>query len=102
MGKPNCCECEYREKVPGSCHSSCKHPKIEGISDDPMTNIMGMLASVGRVSPFMVGAEKLGIKGLRQGIEGGWFTWPVNFDPTWLISCNGFMQKGIKNADNKP
>lgn len=29
-----------------------------------------------------------------HGIVNGWFTWPFNFDPTWLISCTGFKPKG--------
>lgn len=26
----------------------------------------------------------------RQGVTNGWFNWPWNFDPTWLIGCTGF------------
>jgi hypothetical protein len=36
----------------------------------------------------------LGISGVPFGVERGWFVWPVNFDPTWLESCNGFTPKG--------
>lgn len=90
--KPNCYKCEYRKKIPGSCHSSCKHPEIKDISDDPMVNLVGIFASVGRISPFVLNAKKFGIKGHPQGIKRGWFLWPVNFDPTWLMSCNGFKQ----------
>jgi hypothetical protein len=30
------------------------------------------------------------VKGDKYGIRSGWFFHPFNFDPTWLISCNGF------------
>lgn len=30
------------------------------------------------------------VKGNAHGIRSGWFMWPVNFDPTWLESCDGF------------
>lgn len=25
-----------------------------------------------------------------RGVQGGWFRWPLNFDPVWLQSCDGF------------
>lgn len=28
--------------------------------------------------------------GNEHGIHRGWFMWPVNFDPTWLLACDGF------------
>jgi hypothetical protein len=31
--------------------------------------------------------------GYSYGAKQGWFTWPYNFDPTWLVSCNGFEGK---------
>ena len=39
---------------------------------------------------FQEAADNLEIRGNETGIKGGWFTWPVNFDPIWLLSCNGF------------
>ena len=33
------------------------------------------------------------VKGHPQGIRGGWFHWPYNFDPTWLVECDGFVDK---------
>lgn len=33
------------------------------------------------------------------GIREGWFFWPLNFNPVWLISCNGFSDK---KEDDKP
>jgi len=23
----------------------------------------------------------------------GWFYWPINFDPVWLLECNGHTPK---------
>jgi len=37
------------------------------------------------------------VVGHHHGINKGWFIWPVNFDPTWLISCDGFSD----NPDDK-
>ena len=38
-------------------------------------------------------AYRAKVVGNRHGIEFGWFDWPFNFDPTWLVSCNSFKQK---------
>ena len=86
---PNCYKCKHKSNVPGSCHSSCKHPSIGEI--DPVEGMMAIFASVGRVTPVInSGAKDLNIKGSAQGIRAGWFNWPHNFDPVWLESCNGF------------
>lgn len=38
-----------------------------------------------------------------HGVKNGWFLWPYNFDPVWLIECSGFKEKnngeGMKNND---
>jgi hypothetical protein len=34
--------------------------------------------------------EDANVKGHQVGINGGWFMWPINFDPTWLLECDGF------------
>lgn len=33
------------------------------------------------------------VEGEDHGKVLGWFYWPINFDPVWLKSCNGFKQK---------
>jgi len=38
------------------------------------------------------------IVGNPHGIKNGWFRWPVNFDPIWLVSCDGFS---IDEKDKK-
>ncbi len=30
------------------------------------------------------------VNGNEDGIRGGWFNWPLNFDPIWLEKCDGF------------
>lgn len=39
------------------------------------------------------------VEGDDYGIRSGWFMWPLNFDPTWLKSCDGFSDK---EEDRKP
>ena len=93
--KPNCYECAHRGTLPGDAHSKCLHPKIKGSTEDPLANVLGILASVGRISPLPLPRDNLlNIKGSEHGIKSGWFNWPVNFDPVWLESCDGFKNKG--------
>lgn len=30
------------------------------------------------------------VKGDALGIRRGWFLWPLNFDPVWMLECDGF------------
>jgi len=93
--KPNCYDCVYRKGLSGSAHSKCNHPSNKEIMSDPLAEIMGIFASVGRI-PAMDIPNNLNVKGKPHGIKMGWFSWPFNFDPVWLESCDGF--KEIKHA----
>jgi hypothetical protein len=42
---------------------------------------------------------KAKVAGDIHGIRSGWFMWPLNFDPVWLKSCNGFSNN---QKDNLP
>lgn len=33
------------------------------------------------------------VTGSAHGIAHGWFNHPYNFDPTWLLTCDGFKPK---------
>ena len=61
--KPNCHKCIFRRAIPGDAHLACAAP--------PGTSVEG--------HPF--------------GIEGGWFQWPHNYDPNWVVKCDGFEEK---------
>lgn len=95
MKKPNCYECKYRGDIPGSAHSCCKHPANAELLNNPLAQMLGIFASVGRVAPVRA-KTKLNIKGHSTGIRRGWFNWPMNFDPVWLEECDGFSKKDIK------
>ncbi len=45
---------------------------------------MGVLA--GTQAPIPVSAN-------RHGIDSGWFTWPIDFDPVWLEYCGMYEEK---------
>ena len=79
--KKDCYSCKFRGTVPGSAHSSCKHPSI--------TNPLAMLFK--RSAP-----KELNIKANQYGIKSGWFDFPLDFDPTWLENCDGHTPKKAK------
>lgn len=37
------------------------------------------------------------VTGNEHGIRNGWFRWPLNFDPTWLLTCDGFSDNPKDN-----
>ena len=76
----------------GSAHSKCDHPKNAAVMADPMARLMSTLASVGRSTPIFA-ETGLNIKCDLKGISRGWFNWPYNYDPVWLLNCDGFVEK---------
>lgn len=72
-----CYECIHRGTIPGDAHSRCRHPQVEKMLLDSFTIV----------------ENPLGVTGNAHGIKSGWFFWPFNFDPVWLLSCNGFEEK---------
>ena len=93
--KPNCYDCKHRRGLTGDAHSRCAHP-TNGEYSDPLTEIMGLFANVGRVAPLPnFAASPLNIKCNPTGWARGWFNWPVNYDPVWLESCSGFTRKEV-------
>lgn len=89
--KPNCYQCIHRRNLLGNTHSKCVHPTALVIRQAVGELVIG-LAEFFPGKPVL--ADKLGITAHQHGIDKGWFAWPANFDPTWLLTCNGFEGKG--------
>ena len=92
MTAPDCYKCKYRHPIPGDTHSSCHHPAFGKVHDDSMLSIVGILASA-RKESIQIKSSIITVKGNPIAIRGGWFNHPINFDPTWLLKCNGFLLK---------
>ena len=78
--KPDCYTCIHRGTVPGDTHSCCRHPKAKLILQSPF--IRKPLGELQITS--------------NDGRMNGWFMWPINFDPVWLETCNGYTQQKEK------
>lgn len=86
--KPNCHKCVHRRDLYGNAHSRCAHPvALAIVAETPMAR----LAEFFPAPPFM--PRRLGVTAVQHGIDRGWFCWPVSFDPTWLLTCDGFTAK---------
>ena len=70
----DCYKCKYRGNIPGDAHSCCRYPGNK-------TGMFDYFENENKKN-----AQKLNIKAELHGIKNGWFFWPVNFDPVWLIS----------------
>lgn len=81
-----CYRCEHRKDTPGSAHSSCSNPR-NTVQSNIETMILLIKGST-RSSPN--GVE---VTANPHGIQKGWFVYPLNFDPVWLESCDGFSEK---------
>lgn len=82
-----CYTCKYRGGVPGDAHSCCRHPLVKQ-DDNPFGALGDMLSGKN------IGAMKqLNIKADATGVRKGWFMWPANFDPVWLLNCDGHAPK---------
>jgi len=95
MKKPNCYKCHWKKDLLGSCNVKCSHPLLlnETADENQFTMIMSALLSV-RYIPFSLsGNNPIGVVGDQHGIKNGWFNFPYNYDPVWLIKCQGFREK---------
>lgn len=84
--KPDCYQCVYRGLIPGDAHSECNHPYALEPSNRIATPYFLL---IGKRPPLM---ELMNVSGSQHGIDSGWFMWPINFDPVWLETCNGFKK----------
>lgn len=89
---PRCYACKWRREIIGHAHSSCRHPSTEPIWAHPLAQAIEI---TGGIPPFEGGIAK----GHYHGIRMGWFSWPVNFDPVWLIRREGFEESAPRSQE---
>jgi hypothetical protein len=92
MDAPNCYKCKHRGTIPWDAHSECKNPKISEC--DKILSLFAIMR--GQKSGSM---KRLNISGNETGISRGWFNWPINYDPAWLLTCDGFEKGGTNEAE---
>ena len=97
--KVNCYDCGWRRGMSGSAHSKCRHPEVakSPVGASPLGAIFAIMNSGNKQGGGPVLAldamEKMGVTAHEHGVMSGWFHWPWNFDPVWLVTCLGFTPK---------
>lgn len=92
MTKPNCGLCVHRRAISGDAHIECAHPKAD---NRWLLHIHNGQQVPNKDNPLNISAQ-------AHGIRSGWFLWPMRFDSTWLVTCNGFTEKSnVKTPDQK-
>lgn len=87
--KPNCYECKHCRDIPGNAHKKCVHPNLPTPEKSPFIELVSIMGG-----GLFMNNNSIGVTGERHGIKMGWFNFPLNFDPCWLLTCDGFDQKG--------
>ena len=85
-----CYRCIHRRELPGDARSQCRHPATEAAHKNALAPL---IAATGCALPLQ-GLPGINVIGDRHGIRMGWFSWPFNFSPTWLVQCDGFEASG--------
>ncbi len=84
----NCYDCKHIRSLPGDCHKRCAHPSLPKL--DPFVEVMAIFASVQRTPPQAMDGGPMNVKLNPLGVARGWCNFPWNFDPTWIVSCDGY------------
>lgn len=103
-----CYTCAHRRELIYSTHSECAHPDRYREAPHFISRVMNSgVASesagkeADRLGPSKAQTgvhAKLNIEAVPYAVRCGWFAWPVNFDPVWLLNCDGFTPKVTNNG----
>jgi hypothetical protein len=78
-----CFDCKHMVELPGNTHIACGHPDTDMAREERLAMVQKVSAGDGKLG------GPLEIQGDDHGCRMGWFWWPINFDPTWLVHCKG-------------
>jgi len=85
--------CVHQRGIPGDCHIECAYPIIKDNITELFSDVFRILDGRGGPRCTLNSIMKqMGVRGDETGIKNGWFNWPFNFDPMWLICCAKFEE----------
>lgn len=84
-----CYNCVHRRAVPGSAHSACN--LVRTVYGGELAAKMEMGLSLGLLK-LTNGEGKPVLQLAGPGVRAGWAKWPLDFDPVWVKSCEGFWE----------
>lgn len=87
----SCGNCRFQDNTLSSAHIKC-----DVLGDD-----LASLMAVVHPPTIQVGNAKMRlVQGKQAGMERGWFTWPMEFDPIWLLWCFLYEDKEDETASS--
>jgi len=81
--KAGCASCQHRRGLPGTVHIRCGHPAAK------LDRTYELLAVWGYPDANLM--VQAGVTCREHGMRSGWFGWPGNFDPVWLLTCGWYL-----------
>lgn len=81
-----CHGCMHHRELPSTTHLACRHPATERAHQNPLA---GLITAMGGALP-LPSPPGLTVRMHPHGIRNSWASWPWNFDPTWLVECDGY------------
>lgn len=96
MNNNSCYNCEYKRNLPYDSHFKCKYPFL---TDESSMHLASL--SIVNIDAFINNVEdNFGFSVNKHGIQNGWFSFPENYDPVWMIGeCNkhsNFTKEAVK------
>lgn len=74
-----CTSCQHRRALPGTVHIRCGHTGVKESRNQELLAVWGY--------PDLGLMGQAGVTCQVHGLRSGWFGWPWNFDPVWLLTC---------------
>lgn len=85
---PNCHHCRFKRRLLGNVHIACKHPSVTHRYEKDLYGMLTPNAGKGGIYP-----NELDVWGRHTAMAKGWFAWPFNYGPVWLLRCIGYESK---------
>ena len=85
-------KCKHVRSIVGEAHIKCDHPSLLKHRARLLTEMLTMFRANKRSTFLDILMEELGVEAVQTGIENGWFNWPLNFAPVWLVNCDSFEE----------
>jgi len=85
----SCHECIHCESIIGDVHKKCSHPAVNAKHGNALLVLAALIRGDSMIS--QEAREELNIKLHERGVKMGWAWWPLNFDPVWVLNCEGFQ-----------
>ena len=90
----NCKDCKHCDTVPGSAHKSCNAG-----GKDNKAELTLMIGLGYKITATVNDVKIPAITFNQHGVDNGWCTWPMNFDPVWIDSCMFYNDKNEEDNE---